>query len=204
MPVDLDYLRQHYASLSDEALEAIDPRDLVEAARACYDEELRKRSDSGDDDAVEFELPDSDDGDEDEDSDEDPAWIEDGSIVYSNTVFSATAPAPDAANARDVLEAAGIPCHLELVELPEEDHSAPPPTHQWRVLVPGQLNMRATSVLERDIFNADFEAEWKAHLEVFSDRELRAMNPKTVFCGLFDRIERATRAYNEELSRRKL
>jgi hypothetical protein len=201
MPVDLDYLRQHYASLSEEALEAIDRRDLVEAARACYDEEVRKRSDSGgEEDTVEFELPDTDD----EGSDEDPDWIEDGAIVYSNTVFAATAPAPDAAHARDILEAAGIPCHLELVELPEEDNSAPPPTHQWRVLVPGQLNMRATSVLERDIFNADFEAEWKAHLEVFSDKELRAMNPKTVFCGLFDRIERATRAYNEELARRKL
>jgi hypothetical protein len=201
MPVDLEYLRQHYASLSDEALEAIDRRDLVEAARACYDEEVRKRSheapsfEHADEDSAEFEI---------EDTDEDPDWIEDGAVVYANTVFAATAPAPDAAHARDVLEAAGIPCHLELIEMPEEDTSGPPPTHQWRVLVPGQLNMRATSVLERDIFNADFEAEWKAHLEVFSDKELRAMNPKTVFCGLFDRIERATRAYSEELARRKL
>jgi hypothetical protein len=203
MPVDLDYLRQHYASLSDEALDAIDRADLVEAARTCYDEEIKRRSLSespvefGDDEEEEpeFEL---------EHSEEDPDWIEDGAVVYSNTVYAATAPAPDAAHARDVLEAAGIPCHLELIEIPEEDTSAPPPTHQWRVLVPGQLNMRATSVLERDIFNADFEAEWKAHLEVFSDKELRAMNPQNVFCGLFDRIARATRAYNEEIARRKL
>jgi hypothetical protein len=205
MAVDIEYLRKHYASLSDEALEDINRADLVAAAQQCLDEELKRRDldssrystpsyktgpDGDDDDAEEFDEPD---------------WLEDGAVVYSNTVYSASAPAPDAANAREVLEAAGIPCHMELFELPEEvDDGAPRPTHQWRVMVPGQLNLRATSVLDRDIFNLDFETEWRAHLEAFSDKELRAMSPQKVFCGLFDRIERATRAYNEEIARRKL
>jgi hypothetical protein len=58
--------------------------------------------------------------------------------------------------------------------------------------------------LDSDIFNAEFEAGWRTHLEVLSDQEVRAMNPQVVFCGLFDRMERVTRAYSEELSRRGL
>jgi hypothetical protein len=69
-------------------------------------------------------------------------------------------------------------------------------------MVPGDLNLRATSVLERDIFNTDFEAEWKTHLEMLSDEDVRAMDPREVFCGLFDRVERVTRSYEEEIARR--
>jgi hypothetical protein len=71
-------------------------------------------------------------------------------------------------------------------------------------MVPGKLNMRATSVLDREIFNAEFEANWKTHLEALSDEELRAMNPEVAFCGLFDRIERVNRVYEEEVARRRL
>jgi hypothetical protein len=78
------------------------------------------------------------------------------------------------------------------------------PMHEWRLRVPGNLNFQATSILERDIFNADFEAEWKAHLEMLSDQEVRAMSPQVVFCGLFDRVERVIRVWNEELQRRRL
>jgi ABC-type Fe3+-hydroxamate transport system substrate-binding protein len=70
--------------------------------------------------------------------------------------------------------------------------------------VPGNLNLRATSVLERDIFNQEFEGTWQAHLETLSDAELRQMNPEVVFCGLFDKVERVNRVYEDELARRKL
>jgi hypothetical protein len=30
------------------------------------------------------------------------------------------------------------------------------------------------------------------------------MNPQIAFCGLFDRIERVNRIYNEEIARRRL
>ena len=70
-------------------------------------------------------------------------------------------------------------------------------------MVPGNLNQRATSILERDIFNAEFEAEWKTHLEMLSDEEVYAMDPKAAFCGLFDRVERVTRVFDEEIARRR-
>jgi hypothetical protein len=72
------------------------------------------------------------------------------------------------ADVRDALESAGIPCYLELTEMPEEQ-VVNPVGRQLRLLVPGQLNLRATSILEREIFNKDFEAEWKARLETLSD-----------------------------------
>lgn len=70
--------------------------------------------------------------------------------------------------------------------------------------VPGGLNLQAASVLDRDIFNTEFEAEWKTHLETLSDDELHTMNPQEAFCGLFDRIERVTRAYAEEIARHRV
>jgi hypothetical protein len=57
---------------------------------------------------------------------EKPVWYEEGSEVYS----------------------------VEFCEDPPLD-SGEPPTHRWRVLVPGKLNMRATNILDRDIFNDD-------------------------------------------------
>jgi hypothetical protein len=104
-----------------------------------------------------------------------------------------------------VLEAAGIPCYLELIEITEEEKKLYQlPTHRWRLMVPANLNLRAISTLQRDIDNQEFEAVWKAQLEALSDRELLATNPEIVFCGLFDRIERVTKAYEEEVARRRL
>jgi len=71
-------------------------------------------------------------------------------------------------------------------------------------VVPGNFNMQATSTLERDLFNQEFEAGWKGYLEVLSDDELLEGSPETILCGLFDRIERVTKAYEEEVARRGL
>jgi hypothetical protein len=57
-------------------------------------------------------------------------------------------------------------------------------------------------VLDRDLYNKEFEETWKTHLEMLNDEELREMKPEVVFCGLFDRVERVKRAYEEELDRR--
>jgi hypothetical protein len=38
---------------------------------------------------------------------------------------------------------------------------------------------------------------------MLSDEELRGMDPKVAFCGLFDRVERVTRAFDEEIARRQ-
>ena len=191
MSIDSEYLRRHYASLSDEALLDIGRAELVETAQKCYDDELQRRN-----------LPSHREGAEPSPELEDkPEWFDDASEVFSQ--LDNAGLAPEAVNARDALEAAGIPCYLELSDPPEEEPPPQKPLHLWRLLVPGNFNQRATSILERDIFNADFEAEWKAHLEMLSDEELSAMDPKVAFCGLFDRVERVNRAFDEEMARRR-
>jgi len=216
MPVDPEYLREHYASLSDEALLAIDREELVKAAQACYDDELdrrelasgqgvprldaqyavpRARRHADEKAEVDHEEPGASDR---------PDWLEEAAEVYSRVDMSETGPASDVVDARDALEAAGISCYLDLFEIPEEKSEIQKPAHRWRLMVPGNLALHASSVLERDIFNADFEAEWKTHLETLSDEELRAMTPRSAFCGLFDRVERVTKAYDEEIARRRL
>src|SRR5579862_6335498 len=159
MSADPKFLREHYASLSDEALASIDRAELVTGAQQYYDEEVRRRGHA-----------------DPEPDDQKPDWLPD-----ANEVFSRAQPGTDAAleieNARDALEAAGIPCYLDLSELPEDDASRGF-THIWRLMVPGRLNQYATSVLDRDIFNADFEEEWKTHLEMLSDDEVLEMRPE--------------------------
>ena len=195
MQLDTEFLRQHYAAMSDEELREINREDLVEAARQIYDDEIAGRKASvpapvrrpaGPQEEEEVELD----------------WLDDAAEAYSSYARPGTTdPSEGSVDARDALEAAGIPCHLELVEEPEQEDRM---RFRWRVLVPGKLIHRATSVIDRDIFNAEFEAQWKAHLEMLSDEELRVMEPQYAFCGLYDRLERINRAYDEELQRRGL
>ncbi len=208
MSIDLKYLREHYASLSDEALQAINRADLVAEAQRCYDDEVRQRKDTRliadlhdlahQKANVEFEARPAEDLHQ-------PGWREDAAEVFSRVDRLGTPPGAEI-DAREALEAAGIPCYVERSEIPKEESSPAflPPTHVWRVLVPGDLNLRAASVLDRDIFNQQYEDDWKTLLETFSDEEVREMKPEVVFCGLFDRVERVIRAYDEELARRKL
>ena len=101
-----------------------------------------------------------------------------------------------------MLEAEKIPCYAEAVEEPWDDDD-PSTRYRWRVLVPGKLNLRAASVIERDIDNASFEETWRSHLGVLSDEELRAARPEFVFCGLFDKVARVKRLYEDEIAQRR-
>ena len=209
MQLDPEYLRQHYASLSDEALLAVNRAELVEMAQAMFDDEVNRRELAPRKRTGQVRGPDLHDGDaeadaEPPDADDQPGWLGEAAEIYSVDVRDGSAAAHDADNAREALEAAGIPCYLELSKIPQEKDAHPAPTHYWRLMVPGNLNMRATSVLEREIFNAEFEENWKTHLEALSDEELRVLDPQAAFCGLFDRIERVNRVYEEELERRRL
>lgn len=215
MQLDPEYLRQHYASLSDEALLAVDRADLVEMAQRIFDLEVgRRKLVPPRDTRISPRQPDLPDEETDDDeaeiasethgAGEEPGWLEDAAEIYSYAVHRGTEPAPDALDARDALEAAGIPCYLDLCEIPPEKSLSPYGTHRWRLMVPGKLNLRATSVLEREISNPEFEAGWKTHLEALSDEELRAMDPQVALCGLFDRIARVNRVYDEEIARRRL
>jgi hypothetical protein len=200
MPVDLEYLRRHYASLSDEALQELDRKELVETAQKCYDEELARRKPLG---LTKSFIPTADLESQLLDGNNKPEWLDNANEVFSQVDRAGAVPAPDIANARDALEAAGIPCYLDISAPPEEEPPPPTSIRLWRLMVPGNLNQRATSILERDIFNPEFEADWKTHLEMLTDEELREMDPKVAFCGLFDRVERVTRAFDEEIARRQ-
>jgi len=181
--------------MPDEELQAVDRADLVEAAREIFDEEVRTRK------ASEPTRPPRPRRQPEEAVEIADDWLDDAAEAYSRYVSRGTEPAPEAVQARDVLEAAGIPCHLELFQEPEQDEQM---QFRWRVLVPGKLMHRAASVLDRDIFNAEFEAAWRTHLEMLTDEELRVMEPEYAFCGLYDRLERINRAYDEEVERRDL
>lgn len=202
MQVDPEYLRQHYASLSDEALLEIDRADLVETAHALYDKEVERRKlhSAGADDDENFESDRKPHREQNA-----PVWLEEGAEVYSTDIFPGSTGAADADHARDALESAGIPCYLDTSERERPAaQSLPEHTRRWHLIVPGDQSLRAASVLERDIFNQDLDADWRNHLEMLSDKDLREARPQVVFCGLFDRVERVVKAYNDEFSRRGL
>jgi hypothetical protein len=190
LKIDTDYLRRHYAELSDEALHEIDRGELVDAAQRCYDEELARRSSA----PAPSAAPATPDFVEDEDG---PDWLEGAACVctYANTPGSDSQV--DAAEARDAIEAAGIPCHIALEATGEERRS------EYRVLVPASRTLEAMSILDRDVFNARLEAEWTAHLAGLSDSDLRALSPDLMCAGLLDRAERLKKAYEDELARRR-
>jgi hypothetical protein len=196
MQIDTEDLRKHYSSLSDEGLLAINREDLTDVAQNCYDAELNERKLTKQRGPIEVDAPEETETEHIDDDEDAPDWQAEAAEVFSWTGAAGTAPAQEMAHTREVIEAAGIPCLLQLVEEPEEKP-------RWRIVVPGSLSLHAMSILDRDIFNDQFEAEWRTHLETLSDSQVRLMTPQTVFCGLFDRVERATRVYDEELTRRK-
>jgi hypothetical protein len=204
MQIDPERLREEYDSLSDEALLQIHRADLIEDARRIYDEELAQRHLVPGKIVEKTSPPDATEVGTEFPLDEDhPDWLDGAAEVFAVADLAGSVPAPQAQRVQDVLLAAGIACHLELTEVPQDPDSVDP-NRRWRVLVPGQLSLYATSILDRDIYNEDFEDLWKTQLEAFSDKELRDMKPEVVLCGLFDRVERAKKVYSEELARRKL
>ncbi len=202
MEIDPEYLRSWYASLSDEALQEVDRSELVDGARTLYDIEVGRRLGlAAAHLSVAAELSDGELQMPGPEAREKPGWFDEAAEVYSlySRLGSDTGAAVD--GARQVLVAADIPCFVDVgEELPDDPDQKP--EYSWRLLVPGKLAMRATNILDRDIFNEEFEALWKTHLEMLSDQEFSEAEPREIFCGLYDRIERVVKVYNDELKRR--
>ena len=198
MQVSIEDLRRHYASLSDEALEEIDPDELTEVARQCYQREVDQR---GLLEPASEPVPDRDEVLH-EDFDVEPDWLEHAACPCSYTATPGSNHAPDAARAHDVLVAAGVPCYLSLVS-PDPGNEDSSRFDEYRVLVPESLNLKAISVLDREIFNPEMEDDWRNHFAALSDDELRPLKPEVICAGLLDRVARLTRIYNEEIARRK-
>lgn len=202
MLINPDNARERYKSLSDEALLAIDRSELTTVAQSGYDSELAAR---GFADEARPRTRSRDGADSPDTTESSPDWLADAAEVFSAPGDPGGEPAPKIEDAREALEAAGIPCHLVVGPHPEVEEDPQAVSYpEWRLLVPGDLNQQAMSILDRDIFNQEFEDEWRTHLQELSDAQVLEMAPKEVFCGLFDRIERVERVYAEELDRRSL
>ena len=198
MVIDPADLQRHYASLSDEMLLAIDAAELSSAARKCYRREFEKRGLAAPvDEAEVFERVAAS---VEVDNGVKPDWIEDAACACGYASYPGHDAAPDVELAREVLEAAGIPCHVAVFR--SEPDTRRQVWHEFRVMVPGTLTLKATSVLNKEIFNAKSEAEWKAHFEELSDDELRVLDPEVICAGLLDRAKRLKRVYDEEIARR--
>jgi hypothetical protein len=202
LKVDLAYLRRHFASLSDEALRAVNRAELVDAALKCYDEEVAQRQPARRQATApprETPAPEEEEQPAAElavGASAEPGWMEKAACVCTFVYVPEGDAAVQADEARQVLEDAGIPCRISLEK--SRDGS------EYRVLVPDAHNLEAVSILDREIFNSKLEAEWRAHFEVLSDDELHALDPEVICEGLLDRAERLRRAYEDELNRRGL
>jgi len=197
--IDLQALRHHYEALSDEELLALDRVELTEAARKYYDAEFARRQLTGAEEIARMAEP-----EESFATLEESDWLEDAACACSFS--AATSPrhssAEDAAQALAALQAAGIPCQIEVHDIEQLVQEAQ--TYQeYRVMVPGALNLRAASVLDQELFNDEQEDQWRAHFAELSDEELSALNPEAICAGLRDRIARLTRAYQDEVKKRK-
>jgi hypothetical protein len=200
LQIDLKSLRQHYGSLSDDELLAVERDELTDAAQKCFDEEVERRGLTA--------APESDANPDDEAylgatfrPGEDPDWLEDAACACSFVSQPGGSAASDAENARGVLQDAGIPCQVSGIEVAASTGDQPA-QHEYRVMVPGALNLTATSILDKEMFNPQLEADWRTHFASLTDGELGALNPDVICAGLVDRVARLRRAYNDEISRR--
>jgi hypothetical protein len=186
---DPEDFRQHYASLSDEALLAVERAELTETAQRCYDAELSTRG-------IVSQLVAQDSSDV--GLGVQPEWLKDAACACSFEAVPGNNPAPELDDARNILESAGVPCSAVTREV------APSAVTQrfWELMVPGALILQATSILDKEFFNPQLESEWRTHFDVLSDEELRALRLQDLTAGLIDRVERLTKAYKDELGRR--
>jgi hypothetical protein len=203
--IDPEALKEHYASLTDEALLLVERKDRTQTAQRIFDSEIRRRRLDID------EVPGEDEEENgartttffrsatDEPAD-DPDWLE---TAFTVTAFSErTSGAVDAAEARDALLAAEIPCQLTEHEIDPSDEPVPLPYREYRVMVPASFSLQATSVLDISIYNGRLEEEWKTQLESLSDEEFETVHIDSVCAGLVDRVERLRKTYKGEAARR--
>ena len=206
MKPDPEYLRRHYAALSDEALLSVGGDDLVDEARNVYLEEVARRKmarsaqpaveEDGEEEDVSLEF--------DPGNGEEPEWLEDGGCACQFSDTPGSQAATDAATARQVLLEAGIPCFLITSPAnPEAESGHESKFMDYQLMVPGKRLMEATSVLDRDLFNQELETKWRALFEELPDRDLREMDLDLMLVGYLDRVARLKRAYEDEVERRQ-
>jgi hypothetical protein len=198
MQIDLQELQQRYRDMSEDQLLAIDRDDLTEEAQRAYDYEIKRRKLDNKSFIYEKACTRKDVFFADEG--EDPSHPENSACACSFTEHPGSDAARTAAKAMEALQAAGIPCWMTETEEDADEHAAARKT--LNVMVPGALIMHATSIVDRDVFNDEYEDEWRAHLQSLSDKELLILNPELFCAGMLDRVARIKKTYAAEMDRR--
>lgn len=195
MAIDVEYLKRQYAGMADEVLLEVEREDLTRDARDLYDAEVMRRG-------LHETLP-SSDSETDLDSEDwdvasgiEPDWVEDGALACSFSQRGRDYVAPEVDEAVRVLSAAGLPSFVKV----EVDQGV----KSYLVIVPARFTYHAMAVLDKEIFNVQFETEYRTHFELLSDEELKELQPQALVAGLVDRVERIKKVFREERSRRGL
>ena len=189
--INREDLSRHYASLSDGELLAIDPNELTELAAECYGNEVDRRrlSEQPEPDGAAPEIHAHDEIE--------PDWFDTAATACTFQIGTGRRYAEDAERACTILRDAGIPSQVV------NDHDEGGQPDSLSVMVPGALSLKASSVLDRDLFNEQLEEAWTSHFDQLSDKELRALQPDDICAGLLDRAARLKRVYEEALAQRK-
>jgi hypothetical protein len=191
--MDLETLRRQYEAMTDEALLGIDPDELTDAAWNCLDNELERRnlklvvSDVGE---SELDLP--------PDSSNEPDWAEEAFAVY--TEIMGRQNQHRVGEALRILLKAGMPCFSKMTRHSEGRMLRT----QCELLVPFNRQLQALSLLDKEFFNPQIEADWRGHFGMMSNDELLALDEDALVAGLRDRADRLVRAWEDELLKRGL
>jgi hypothetical protein len=198
MEIDAQRLSQHYASMSDQELMAVDRNELTDIAAKCYDWEIKKRG-------ISFQQPETST----EATTTTTHWTgrlptvkePDDEETFIATTFSDMAGS-DADEAVALLKAAGIPARVDIQVMDPQPYN-PKRITEYQVLVPSALGLEATSVLDKEFFNPTLEQQWKTDLASLSDEDLSQLNVDALCAGFLDRAARIRKAYLEEVARRR-
>jgi hypothetical protein len=207
MRIDRRELGRHYALMEDEALLDLSRDDLTDAAQRIYDLEIARRGlNKNPRSREEKGVQDGDSPQSDailRGTDPAPDWMEGAAVACTFVSSPGNAATEKASRAQTVLQAACIPSCLGMTAGPEagDEHSS---QEILNVLVPVELAPHAASILDRDLLNEEFEAEWRDQLNMLSDKDLLVLDPAVFCAGLLDRAARMQRVYAEEIERRKL
>ncbi len=207
MRIDRRELGRHYSSMTDEELLSMRRDDLTSTAQVIYDLEIARRG-LGEKPADEEEIEKSVKGlegvNELLDSEyPEPEWLENAVCVCSFDISPGSNSMEKASLAQTVLQKAGIQSHLTPVRETLDDDSGSVRT-SVNVMVPIGLTLHASSILERDLFNEEHETEWQTQLNMYSDKDLLALDPDIFCAGPLDRATRMKKVYAKEMAKRKL
>lgn len=155
--------RQHYASLSNEGLLVIKREDLNPVAQQCYDVELAQRGiPPRASKPAQAPAPGNLGEASGYDVDPAPGWANDAVSVgtFQEDLF----------DARDALEAAGIPFFIRTQAI-----DAAASRTKYSLMVPSGKARLAEATLQRDVYNPTAEETFKHHFEELTDDELLAL-----------------------------